>query len=43
MRLYNNRIRLYEIDKQYASYLRSVDSRVSVKDHRPFVGILVSS
>ncbi|WP_303032688.1 zincin-like metallopeptidase domain-containing protein, partial [Dubosiella newyorkensis] len=32
----------YEIDSKYIQFLREADRRVSVKKHRPFVGILVN-
>ena len=42
MKLLNDEIKIYEIDSKYIQFLREADRRVSVKKHRPFVGILVN-
>lgn len=42
MKLKNGQIIVYEISKEYLNFLRKLDHRVSVKQHRRFIGILLS-
>lgn len=43
MKLKNGQIVIYEINKKYMDYLRKYDHRVSVKQNRRFLGIVVSN
>lgn len=42
MKLKHGQVIIYEISKDYLDYLRKVDYRVSLKNHRRFIGIVVS-
>lgn len=42
MKLKNGQVIIYEIKKEYLDYLRKFDHRVSIKQHRRFVGVVVS-
>ncbi|WP_290154472.1 zincin-like metallopeptidase domain-containing protein [Dubosiella newyorkensis] len=42
MKILNDELKIYEIDYEYISFLQKADKRVSIKKHRPFVGVLVN-
>lgn len=42
MKLYNDKIQIYDIDYNYRNYLFKFDKKVNIKHRRRFSGIIVS-